>query len=134
MDQNMQMLELMKKIEKHNRTQTILSMLQCILLLVAALCCVVLLVQVITILPEVNELIGQMQIVLGNLENATRDLTSLDLTGMIADVDTLVVTGQQTLEQTMEKLNSLDIDTLNQTIQDLAAVVEPLARLTKAFG
>lgn len=134
MDQNKEMLELMKKLEKSNRRGNFLSLLQCLFMLVAAVCCVLVLIQVFTVLPQITQLMDQMESVLINLEEATGDLTNLDLGGMIADVDTLVVTGQQTLEATMEKLNSLDIETLNKTIQDLADVVEPLAKLTKVFG
>lgn len=133
MDQNKEMLELMKKLEKSNRRGNFLSLLQCLFMLVAAVCCVLVLIQVFTVLPQITQLMDQMETVLINLEEATGDLTNLDLGGMIADVDTLVVTGQQTLEATMEKLNSLDIETLNKTIQDLADVVEPLAKLTKVF-
>ena len=52
---------------------------------------------------------------------------------MVANVDTLVVSGQQSLEQSMDKLNSIDFDTLNQAIQDLSNVIQPLARLSGMF-
>ena len=70
-----------------------------------------------------------MQTVLGNLEQTTAQLASMDLQSMGSNVDALVATGQEGLEQTMEKLNSIDLDTLNKAIGDLAKVVEPLARL-----
>ena len=134
MDQNKEMLELMKKLEKSNRTANLLNGLQCLFMLGAAVCCVLVLLQVLTVLPQVTQVMDQMETVMANLEEATGALTDLDMAGMIADVDTLVVTGQQTLEATIAKLNALDIETLNKTIQDLADVVEPLAKLTKVFG
>lgn len=133
MDQNKEMLELMKKLEKSNRTANLLNGLQCLFMLVAAVCCVLVLFQVLTVLPQVTQVMDQMETVMANLEEATGALTDLDMAGMIADVDTLVVTGQETLEATIAKLNALDIETLNKTIQDLADVVEPLAKLTKVF-
>lgn len=60
-------------------------------------------------------------------------LAELDLTAMISDVDTLVATGQKGLEQTMAKLNAVDIYTPNQAIKDLAAVIEPLAKISTLF-
>jgi hypothetical protein len=48
-------------------------------------------------------------------------------------VDALVSTGQQSLEQTMAKLNDIDFQTLNKAIKDLAAVVEPLAKMSSLF-
>jgi len=47
----------------------------------------------------------------------------------IFEGDNLVATGQTSLEQTMEKLNSIDFKTLNQAIADLSKVIEPLAKI-----
>ena len=44
-----------------------------------------------------------------------------------------VFPGQQSLEQTMEKLDSIDTEKLNQAIDDLSAVVEPLAKFFNVF-
>ena len=74
------------------------------------------------------------QSVLTDLEQATSQLSIVDFTGMVENVETLVTTAQDSLEQTMGKLNSIDLDTLNQAIQDLAKVVEPLSKLMKVFG
>ena len=53
---------------------------------------------------------------------------------MVSNVDNLVTTGHQSLEGMMEKLNSVDFEKLNQAIEDLAAVIEPLAKMAKVFG
>lgn len=147
MEQNKEILELLKQIEKANRRQTVCTAALCIFALVTALCCIVtfatiggilpqiteVLPQITGVLPQINSVIAQMQTVLSNLEQTTAQLAQLDLGSMIADVDTLVATGQQSLEQTMEKLNSIDIAALNQAITDLAAVVEPLAKISSMF-
>ena len=78
-------------------------------------------------------MLTQTQTVLDNLESTTQQLAALDLAQMVANVDTLVVSGQQSLEQSMDKLNSIDFDTLNQAIQDLSNVIQPLARLSGMF-
>ena len=74
-----------------------------------------------------------MQTVLTNLETTTSQLAQLDFATMVTDVSELVATGQQGLEQTMAQLNSIDFKTLNKAIQDLAAVVEPLAKVSSVF-
>ena len=140
MEENKEILELLKQIEKNNRQQVRNGRILCIMALVTALCCVVtfglifqILPQITGIVPQITGVITQMQAVLGNLEQTTDQLAALDLVSMVSDVDTLVVTGQQSLEQTMEKLNSIDFDALNQAIEDLAAVIEPLAKLSNMF-
>jgi hypothetical protein len=88
---------------------------------------------VYNVLPQINTIISQMQIVLGNLETATAQLSVVDFSGMIADVEALVTTAQQSLDQTMNKLNTIDFQTLNKAIEDLARVVEPMSKLMNVF-
>lgn len=140
MEENKEVLELLKQIEKTNRQQLRTGRMLCILALTAAVCCCVMFAMVLKIvplvedaLPQVSGVMTQMQSVLGNLEQTTGQLASLDLESMVADVDNLVRTGQQGLEQSMEKLNSIDFDTLNQAIDDLSAVIEPLAKISSLF-
>ena len=58
----------------------------------------------------------------------------MDFTGMVNNVESLVVTAQESLEQTMSNLNTIDFQTLNQAIEDLSKVVEPMSKLMKVFG
>ena len=81
------------------------------------------------VLPGVKRLVDQLSIVADNLEQ-------IDVTYMTESVTNLDVTGTESLETAMrqvtaalENLNKLDIDTLNQSIADLGAIVEPMARL-----
>ena len=141
MEQNMEMITLLQNIEKANRQQVRLTRLVCIFALVAAICCGCTLWLVYSVLPEITEILpqisavaSQMQTVLSDLEQATRQLSVMDFTGMVEDVDTLVTTAQSSLEQTMGKLNSIDFDTLNKAIADLSKVVEPMSKLMKVFG
>ena len=133
MEENKELLELLQKIEKANRQQVKLTRVVCIFALVAALCCICTVGLVYTVLPQINPIISQMQIVLGNLETATAQLSVVDFSGMIADVEALVTTAQQSLDQTMNKLNTIDFQTLNKAIDDLAKVVEPMSKLMNVF-
>ncbi|MBQ1169224.1 MAG: hypothetical protein IIX49_00160 [Oscillospiraceae bacterium] len=133
MEENKELLELLQKIEKANRQQVKLTRVVCIFALVAALCCICTVGLVYNVLPQINTIISQMQIVLGNLETATAQLSVVDFSGMIADVEALVTTAQQSLDQTMNKLNTIDFQTLNKAIDDLAKVVEPMSKLMNVF-
>ena len=147
MEENKEILELLTKIEKHSRRQTFLCTLLCACAVITALCCIVtfasvnhLLAQVEEVMPQITGaipqitgVIAQMDSVLANLDAATKQLAVMDLTGMVEDVNDLVITGQQTLEQTMQKLNGIDFDALNKGIRDLSAVIEPLAKVSTLF-
>jgi len=125
MEENKEMLELARSIEKNGRKTLRNSRIQTLCALAAAVCCAAAVVLVVRMLPAVNGLIEQLQTVLVNLEQVTQKLAALDLEGMVINVDQLVASGQESLE----KINTIDMEVLNQAIQDLAKVIEPLARL-----
>ena len=141
MEENKETLELLRKIEKNNRIQIYSGYVRTGLMLVCAVCMAVLVVMVFRLMPQINEILAQAQhafnqvgTVLDYLEQTSYQLSQVDLQGMVSNVDGLVTTGQQSLEASMEKLNGVDFEALNKAIKDLAAVIEPLAKMTKVFG
>ena len=141
MEENNETVELLKRIERLNRHQVWSGYIRAGLMLVCVVCMVALVVMVSRLMPQINEILGQakiamgqIQTVLGDLQQTTGPLAQVDYAGMVDNVDNLVTTGQQSLAQMMEKVNSMDFETLNQAIEDLAAVIEPLAKMTKVFG
>ena len=44
-----------------------------------------------------------------------------------------MITGQTSLEQTLTRLNELDLESLNKAIANLAALVEPMAKFFKVL-
>lgn len=133
MDQNLEMLELLRRIEKSNRQKVVTNVLVCLFMLAAAASCIAICFTLGQLIPQVNQVIGQMQTVLHNLEETSDQLLQLDLEIMVANVDSLAVYAQQSLQQTMDKLNTLDFETLNKAIEDLAKVIEPLANFVDKF-
>lgn len=134
MDQNQEMLELLRKIEKSGRQKNVTNLLLCLFMLAAAVSCVTLCVMVCRLLPQVNDLLGQMETVMIDLEQTVRRLSALDLESMVANANSLAVVAQESLQQTMEKLNTVDFETLNKAIEDLSKVIEPLAKFFGMFN
>ena len=141
MEHNDKTLELLEKIEKTNRRQLLFTQIFCGIALVAALFCILALVKVHQLLPQVQGITAQMQGGLGNMEQAASQLAALDLQGiaenveaLVGNVDMLAINAQDSLKQTMTKLDTIDFETLNKAIQDLAAVVQPLADFFGRFG
>ena len=141
MEENKETLELLRKIERSSRMQIYSGYVRTGLMLVCAVCMAALVVMVFRLMPQINEILAQAQhafnqvgTVLDYLEQTSYQLSQVDLQGMVSNVDGLVTTGQQSLEASMEKLNGVDFEALNKAIKDLAAVIEPLAKMTKVFG
>ena len=147
MEENKEMLELLKEIREANKKQVFYGRVTCVSAVVAALCFVGIFLLVYDFLPQISQIlseitgivaelpgiISQMQEVLTNLQEVTEKLTAVDFGGMINGVNTLVESGQLGLEQTVEKLNSIDFESLNKAIKNLEAVVEPMAKFFKVF-
>ena len=141
MEENKETLELLRKIERSSRIQIYSGYVRTGLMLVCAVCMAVLVVMVFRLMPQINEILAQAQhafnqvgTVLDYLEQTSYQLSQVDLQGMVSNVDGLVTTGQQSMETTMEKLNGIDFDALNKAIQDLSAVTQSLANVTRIFG
>ena len=134
MEENRELMDLLRQIRRSNRIQTIVSTVLCAFALIACVCCVMLFVKIYDMIPQLSVVFEQLESILANLEQTSLQLAAVDFQAMIQDVDALVATGQQSLEQTMDKLNTIDFDALNQAIGDLENVVEPLAKFFKVFG
>lgn len=133
MEDKKDLQELLERLDQSNRQQAKYARWQCIFSVAAAVCCVGLFVLVYHLMPEVRSLTNQMETVLTNLELVTDQLAGMDLGSMVRNVDDLVVTTQEGVEQTMNRLNSIDFETLNQAIKNLSDVVEPLAKFFNTF-
>ena len=153
MDDRKEVREMLERMEKSNREQATFAKLQCLFSLIAAVCCIVILVVVLRLLPQVKNTVQQVDAVLTNVEDVSRQLADADVAGVmenlekvtdalaeadlgrVADnVGELVETSQTGVEEALNKLNKIDLETLNDAITDLAAVVEPLARFFGKFG
>ncbi len=76
------------------------------------------------------------------LNNLSKELDEADIPGLVGDMKTFVADAQLIMQgldeaatgtlrgsaETLEKLNSIDIDALNNSIKSFTSIVEPLAR------
>ncbi|MBP5607860.1 MAG: hypothetical protein J6X66_06280 [Lachnospiraceae bacterium] len=81
------------------------------------------------IVPKVNTIYNSTMITLANMEKITNDLNEANLSGTVKNINDLTLQATGDLHNTMEKLNSVDLDTLNDSIKDLHDIIEPMAKL-----
>ena len=141
MENNPEMQDMLARLEKSNRQQVRYARLQCLFALLAALCCGAMLLAVLSLIPQVQQIATQIQdlgtraeTVLTNLESVTSELAKVDLGSMVSNVDALVTDSQEGVKQALNKIDELDITSLNRAIADLSAVVKPLADFFSRFG
>ena len=136
-----------QELERCMKQQLKMAKLQCILSTAAAVCCGLVLIAAISLVPRFLSLVettetlaARANTVLADLETVTSDLAEADLEEMVGNVNGLVdqsregvAVAKEGVELAVDKINAIDIDTLNQAIKDFSDVVEPLAKFFNIF-
>ena len=134
MENQKEIQTLLEKMEANSRKQVFYSRIQFFCTLALTVCCVFLLVRIRQFLPQLELLAAQAEQVLTNLELITAELKKLDMVEMIENINDLVTTSQEGVSQALDTMKEINFDTLNQAIEDLAAVVQPMADFVKRFN
>ena len=134
MENQEQIQKLLEKMEANSRRQLFYSRIQFFATLALTVCSVLLLVRIRQFLPQIELLASQAEQVLANLEAVTGELQKLDLVGMVENINSLVTTGQEGVEEALGAIKEIRFDALNQAIEDLSAVIQPMADFVKRFN
>ncbi|MCR5118870.1 MAG: hypothetical protein K6B44_04535 [Lachnospiraceae bacterium] len=133
-----------KVINEHNKDMAIVEKRQLkyqklsfamslITMLMVGAIMVVIVGAVFYVKPMITDIYDSTMISLANLETLTDDLNvqmkQADLEGTVSNINKLTVQATGDLSDAMDRLNSIDFETLNKAIKNLNDTVEPLARL-----
>ncbi len=128
---------IMKRLESSNAAQERYAKKQYKMSLISAAANVTVLILVIflvlTLMPKINATFEDLNAVMENVESITKELSEVDIEGMVSNIDDLVVGSSDSLTQAMKKLNAIDIEKLNDAIRNLNDAVEPMARFANLF-
>ena len=128
---------IMKRLETSNAAQERYAKKQYKMSLISAAANVTVLILVIflvlTLMPKINATFEDLNAVMENVESITKELSEVDIEGMVSNIDDLVVGSSDSLTQAMKKLNAIDIEKLNDAIRNLNDAVEPMARFANLF-
>ena len=134
MDDQVHLQRVLEKMEENSRRQLFYSRIQFVCTLTLTVCIVLLLIRVGQFLPQLELLATQVQQVLANLNSITAELQKLDMVQMVDNINSLVISSQEGLDEALGAIMEVRFDTLNQAIEDLAAVIQPMADFVKRFN
>ena len=106
------------------RKQMRYSRITCIMATVMAL---TLVISAVFVVPSLNRAADSIAQVSGQLEEL--QLQDLELAETLKDIDEFVITSEKGVQKTIEKLDAVDLEKLNEAIEALRNVVEPLHRI-----
>ncbi|MEL7602988.1 MAG: hypothetical protein AAGU77_07505 [Bacillota bacterium] len=121
--------EYMKKMLRHSRLRTLLAAVMTVIFLGLG-------VFALQAGAQLNRILYEAETTFSKLSTISAQIDEANVPGMIEQINVLVQDGQaaaaaatDSMQTAADKMEALDIDTLNRSIQDFAAVVEPLSRL-----
>jgi len=91
----------------------------------------VLLICALVVVPKAVKLIDTAQTTLENMEEVSEKLTTLKLSETIQSIDDSTARAMQDVSDSMEQIQALDVEALNESIEELKESVE---NLNKLFG
>ena len=126
--------ELLARLEKSSRQQALFTKILCILCAVLLICSLVTTAAVAGAAGQITKLAEDAKFVLDNLDTVTWELANADIGSMVENMGALAADSQAIVESAMKKLDAINLEALNQAIEDLADIVEPLAKISNFFG
>ncbi len=81
------------------------------------------------VVPKVDTIYTRSMTSLKNMETITQELNEAHLGETVRNINNLTLNATGDLSKAMEKLNSIDLETLNDSIQSLHDIIEPLAKM-----
>ena len=76
----------------------------------------------------------QWQEIADDLSEVSGRLTEIQWQSLAENIDETAITAQESLEKAMQAIDELDIEGLNEAIEELHTVVEPLANIVKRLS
>ena len=101
--------------------------------LIIAVCSVLifltLFVSALVLVPKAVTLMNTAQRTLDNMETVSEDLKALELAEAVKSIEDNTAQAMADVSGAMDQINSLDVDTLNQSIQELKESTEKFTNL-----
>lgn len=131
-------------LKKQNRLNRLIVLLLSIMVVTLVVTCVIVVQNVNQIsqtVVKVDQIVDDIAVptaelaevdwseITGELETITKELSTVNWEKLSTDIGDTALQAQESLRVASEAVDDLDIETLNEAISDLKAIVEPLAKL-----
>ena len=123
-EHNKEMAQTEKSQLKYQKLSFIMSMLSAIFtgtVLIIVICLAA------YVVPKVNTVYNSTMVSLNNLEYLTTELKEADLGGTVDNINTLTIQATDDMSRTVERIDSVDLEKLNEAINNLNETVKPMA-------
>ena len=129
---NMTSLDEEKQIKpgsKPSKNEKIANYARLVIAACSVLTFLTVLIVVLIIVPKALNLMNTAQRTLDNMETVSEDLKALELAEAIKNIEDNTAQAMEDVSGAMDQIDSLDVDTLNQSIQELKESTEKFSSL-----
>lgn len=136
-------IELLKKIAAASEAQSSAARWRKLSAQAVLICAAIVALAVAVLIPRTVKTLGGIDAATEELNSVAATLNQVDFVGMSESISELTEQGKDTLstalgdvetsldsmQTALDNISKLDVDGLNQSIADLSAIVDPMARL-----
>ncbi|MCR5200346.1 MAG: hypothetical protein K6C38_04420 [Saccharofermentans sp.] len=138
MSEENQGVEVSKQILKEEKKQNRKEGIQTVGITIMTVCMVIITVVAVSVFVNINRKINafytKADTAITSLNEIATDIQEADLPGMATKIDELTENAADGVATTMEKIDSINIDELNEAISSLDAAVEALRATAEGFA
>ena len=120
-----ELLKAQKRGIVNEKVVAVAGVLLCLLLLIAM---AVLVPRLLGVIRQADQTLSQVQL---TIDQAQQSLEKIDT--LVQNTDTIVVENTDAVAEAMQRLNQVDLDSLNSSISSLSRILEPLAAFLGRF-
>ena len=120
-----ELLKEQKRSLMSEKVAAIAGVLLCLLLLIAV---AALVPRLLGVLRQADQTLSQVQL---TVDQAQQSLQKIDT--LVQNTDSIVVENTGAVAEAMQKLNQVDLESLNSSISSLSTILEPLAAFLGRF-
>lgn len=121
--------EMMRTLRKQNFWMRITALCMAGIFAVALLSAVILIPRATKVLENATQTLEEADVAVQELNKTATELAKVDIEGLVSDTQVLIDNSTNGISQALEKLNAVDIETLNNAISSLNSIVSPLSKL-----
>lgn len=131
--------EMMTELVKNSQKQLFYARLRTLVSIVIAGGIIIFLIVVVPVIlktvAQANDIMAQASETITLANTAIESITEMSgsITSMGENMDTFITENAESVATVMEKIEAVDFEGLNSAIEDLGAVIEPLAKFFKKF-
>ena len=125
-EQTLLLQKMIERQERDIRLSRITAIAECALLTALIIVFALLVPKFLTTVTRVQEAMEEVDVLVEHAEESMSEITDL-----VRDADSIIMSNEEAISEAIENFNSVDFESLNQSISELAQIMEPVVEVVR---